>query len=260
MVRWRAWYPLSWIAVVLALAAVACNGELSAREANPQAIETKPLVQLLAPVDGSVYAEGTQVEFMAIAQDSLAGVARLEFRVDDFTVGEVTASDPAGQPSLEGRAPWQAAEQQNHIVNVEAFRADGSSLGESQWAGIKVAAAPGAPTTGSGGESVSPPSGTASAATAVPTPTEAPPPPVDMGILTGPIARSTVPSLVIRQGPGTEYPMVGELKTGEQAQIVGRNADGTWWAIKFGAGTAWIFAELTATQGDTSQVPFVAAP
>jgi uncharacterized protein YraI len=69
-----------------------------------------------------------------------------------------------------------------------------------------------------------------------------------------------VGSLNVRQGPDTRYPTVGTLPQGEQVQILGRNEDSTWWAVSFGGGTAWVFAELVTVEGDVSQVPVLPAP
>ena len=120
------------IPTLLALAVLACSVDFSSNSSNEEEavdIQTVPLVLLLAPVNGSIYAEGTQVELAAIAQDSLALVSRLEFRVDDVPVGDVAAANPDGQPSLEARLTWTAEGKQGHLITVEGFRADGSSLG-----------------------------------------------------------------------------------------------------------------------------------
>ena len=81
-----------------------------------------------------------------------------------------------------------------------------------------------------------------------------------MGILTGPLARVNSDNLYVRQGPGTNYPQVGALAQGDRVPIVGHNADFTWWAVSYGSGTGWVFASLVIVEGDTSQVPLVAAP
>jgi hypothetical protein len=222
-------------------------------------VQTAPLVLLLAPVNGSTYAEGTQVGLHAIAQDSLTGVSRIEFRVNDIAIGDVPADDPGGQPSLEAQFAWTATGKQGHLITVEAFRADGSSLGLNEVA-VTVTGKPSAQTG-------TPPPGTQEAGpgvgTVVPTPDSAANPtaqPGDMGILSGPFARVNTPSLIVRQGPGTTYLPVGDLAQGEQVLIVGRNADTSWWAVSYADGTGWVFASLVIVEGDASQVPLAAAP
>jgi len=249
------------ITLLLVLAAVACSAGWSDREETAVDIQSAPLVLLLAPVNGSVYAEGTQVELLAIAQDSRQAVSRVEFRVDDLPVGEIKAPRPEGEPSLEAQFTWTASGKQGHLITVEAFRADGSSMGLNEVT-VTVTDKPSAlapvNTPSAGGST----NGSGSA-TAVPTPTTAPasPPPADMGILSaGPVARVNTGSLYVRQGPGTNYAPVGTLTQGEQVSIVGHNADSSWWAVSYGGGIGWVLGSLVITEGDLSQVPLVAAP
>ena len=251
--RQKYWvFCLAWLVV----GALACTLGNAADNAAPS-IETKPLVVILAPVNGSTYAEGVQVELHAIAQEAGPGVARIEFRVDDNPVATVNASSPDGQPTLDARASWVATDKRSHLITVEAFRADGSSLGLSD-AAVKVTDAPNAQQPGGS----TPPASGGTPSTPIPTLTPAPVLPTSTSSvpLTGPIARATVSGLNVRQGPNTAYPTVGILAQGEAVQIVGRNADGSWWAVSYAGGTAWVFAALTTTEGDVSQVPLVAAP
>ncbi len=59
----------------------------------------------------------------------------------------------------------------------------------------------------------------------------------------------------VRSGPGVEYGLLGRLVGGQRAQITGRNADQTWWQIRYGSGAAWISARFTRAEGDLSAVP-----
>ena len=119
-----------WVSAVILVSClgVACN--LTTHPApDVSSLQDQPLVLVLAPVNQSVFAEGAQVQLHAIAQDIAGMVARLEFRVDMVAVGEVTANDPGGQASLIGLVSWTATEPRKHLLTVEAFRPDGSSLG-----------------------------------------------------------------------------------------------------------------------------------
>ncbi|MGQ9849694.1 MAG: SH3 domain-containing protein [Aggregatilineaceae bacterium] len=232
-----------WLA--LFLAALACTLTTSPVDESTARLERAPLVLVLAPVNGSTYAEGTRVALYAIAQDIGGGVARIEFRVDDIPVATVSAENTTGVTSLLARAEWIASERRRHLLTVEAFRADGSSLGvsdislqviqppaETQSTTIPTPLAPTAsPQTGSAGES-----------------------------LLGPVARINVNDLNVRAGPGTAYPVLGTLSLGTQVQIIGRTADSTWLATSFNGTTGWILAELTAVEGDLNAVPVLAAP
>ena len=240
-----------WRRIVLCLALLtganlACTLGRNTPTVEPQ---SRPLVLLLAPTNGSTFAEGTEVALYAIAQHT-PGVARIEFRVDDIPVGEVTAETP--QTSLMGTVMWQASGQTGHLITAEAFLENGGSLGINDVT-VKVIAAPNAtlpPATDAAADVAASP---VPADTAVPLPSVAVP--VD-----GPVARITNNEVNVRQGPGTTYPTVGVLNFGDEAIIMGRNEDSSWWAISFGGGTAWIFAALTDVQDDVSQLPLVAAP
>lgn len=244
-----------WRAITLLMVLVSAG--LACSLGNPAEVTTEnllevPLVVILAPLNGSVIAEGVDVPLYAIAQDSGPGVTRLEFRVDDIPVGEVLAEQLDGQSSLMGRVNWPAAGNTGHLVTVEAFRADGSSLGISDVT-VRVIEKPVAQLP-AGGQPSGAPGG--ADATQIPTLTPAPTRPV----LPGVAARVTSADLNVRQGPGTTYPVVGTLQQGEVVEIVGRNAASDWWAITYRTGTAWVFASLLQPDGDVSQVPLVAAP
>ncbi len=241
---------------------------------------TQPLVLLLSPAtnvyqaDIQSYAEGTQIDLAAVAQSEM-GVARIEFRVDDMTVGQITSNSENGEPVLNGIVAWVATGKTGHLITAEAFRADGMSLGSSDVA-IKVVDRPVALPSGSAINvdtlpvNAVPPTFTPSGGpvdvsatlTSQLTPTQAalPSPTTFTNPSGGPTALVNVATLNIRQGPGINYPAVGSFTQGQQVEIVGRNSESTWWAIPYRDGTAWIFGGLVVIQGDASQVPLVAAP
>jgi hypothetical protein len=252
----------------LALTSLACSLGTSENDSSPSS-QKKPLVLIVAPVnklydaDIPVYAEGVPVEFRAIAQDLEIGVARIEFRVDDLPVGEVKSDQPGGQPSLDAGVVWVATGATGHLITVEGFRADGSSLGLDDRS-IRVAAQPGTELPAGNTTALETPnSATESTQPTLPAqqgplPTAAFTPTV---LASGsPTAVVSTPSLNVRQGPGTSYPSVGALVQGDRVTVVGRNADSSWWAVTYGGGTAWVFAGLVTIEGDVSQVPLVAAP
>jgi hypothetical protein len=120
---------LGWL-VLCALPALGCTlGRAVQNDAGQ--IATRPLVLVLAPVNGSVFAEGAQVQLYATALDPGGHAARIEFRIDDVPVGEAAAPVSGGQDALLARTVWTAADKRGHLLTVEAFRADGSSMGLS---------------------------------------------------------------------------------------------------------------------------------
>ncbi|GEM_PF-2797461 len=58
----------------------------------------------------------------------------------------------------------------------------------------------------------------------------------------------------IRSGPDIAYPVENVLGQGEQAPIIGRNADGSWWRIE---GGGWVSTALVTASGNCSAVPVV---
>lgn len=58
----------------------------------------------------------------------------------------------------------------------------------------------------------------------------------------------------VRSGPGTTYPIVASLKSGDTITIFGASTDRKWW--KFTKG--WVSASLIKLQGDATSVPLIA--
>jgi dipeptidyl aminopeptidase/acylaminoacyl peptidase len=79
----------------------------------------------------------------------------------------------------------------------------------------------------------------------------------------GPQLTVKVATLNLRQGPETNYPVVGKLTQGTQAAIIGRNAAGDWYQVRpTGGSTGWVTSAPAFVQvtGDLSTVPIVSAP
>lgn len=67
----------------------------------------------------------------------------------------------------------------------------------------------------------------------------------------------------VRTGPGVNYPVIGSIKAGDTAPVVGRDAFGGWFVISYSGGfggQGWISGQVTTYNGDKSQLPVVAAP
>jgi uncharacterized protein YraI len=63
----------------------------------------------------------------------------------------------------------------------------------------------------------------------------------------------------VRAGPGKQYEILGSLKKGQGAEIVGISADGEWWAIRFAAGEnarGWVAADYVSVK-DAETVPVI---
>jgi TolB protein len=79
----------------------------------------------------------------------------------------------------------------------------------------------------------------------------------------GPQLTVKVATLNLRQGPGTNYAVIGKLTQGAQVAIIGRNAAGDWYQVRpTGGSTGWVSGApaLVQATGDLTTVPVVAAP
>lgn len=89
--------------------------------------------------------------------------------------------------------------------------------------------------------------------TPTPTPEPPTPTPVPPAVI---INRDTVN---VRQGPGTNYPIVGRASNGQQFVITGKNPGGDWWQIDFNGKSGWIIDRLVDKQGQIDLVQVVAS-
>ena len=59
----------------------------------------------------------------------------------------------------------------------------------------------------------------------------------------------------VRAGPGVEYALAGALRTGEAAQVLGKNPLGDWWEVALASGSnGWVYSQLVESSGDLSSV------
>jgi len=59
----------------------------------------------------------------------------------------------------------------------------------------------------------------------------------------------------VRSGPGTGFSVLGRLRAGQSAPIIGRSANGAWWQIQFRDQPAWISSYHVRATGNTSVAP-----
>jgi uncharacterized protein YraI len=65
----------------------------------------------------------------------------------------------------------------------------------------------------------------------------------------------------VRSGPDTAYNRLGQLDAATpQAAVRGKSANGQWWQIAFGTGTAWVTGQFVDFTGDANAVPVAEAP
>lgn len=66
-----------------------------------------------------------------------------------------------------------------------------------------------------------------------------------------------------RSGPDTNYPLLGILKVGESAQVVGRNIYNDTWIINLPSNpttTCWLWGQFATVVGDIAGVPIIPNP
>ncbi len=105
------------------------------------------------------------------------------------------------------------------------------------------------------------PTAVASATPIPPTATPAPPTAAPTATATPTPAKPRVVAdneANLRGGPGTNYPIVGKLAPGKEAEIIGRNSNGDWWRIAWdGAGQAWVAGLVVRVLGPIDTVTVV---
>ena len=66
--------------------------------------------------------------------------------------------------------------------------------------------------------------------------------------------------VITRAGPGIDFLVVGQLKVGEGAPVVGRTSQSDWWKLDLGGTTAWVYAAFVNIVGNPAGVPIVPTP
>lgn len=193
---------------------------------------TKPTVVILSPASGTQVKAGETVAIQSSATD-VKGVTRIELWVD----GSLVRSDdnPQQPPAFSVTQEWTAAVLGSHSVTVKAYNAAGRV---SDPATVTVSVVEEVTATPTAPVGVTPPPG-------------------------APWATITAEVLNVRKGPGTNYPVIGQLQQNDVVEIVGKNADGSWLRIVYPSGTigrGWIFALYAQVRGSPASIPVVETP
>ncbi|MCB0047467.1 MAG: SH3 domain-containing protein [Caldilineaceae bacterium] len=69
---------------------------------------------------------------------------------------------------------------------------------------------------------------------------------------------STDQIINVRQGPGTQYSVVGQTNVGADYAITGKNEAGDWWEVDYNGQIGWIIGQLVNTSGDIGAVALAA--
>jgi hypothetical protein len=85
-------------------------------------------------------------------------------------------------------------------------------------------------------------------------PTPEPPTPVPASATPQGASITAGQNVNVRRGPGTAYPVVGQLTAGQKAVVSAQNADGTWYEFSFNGDAAWVIASLVSVSGDPGSI------
>lgn len=72
-----------------------------------------------------------------------------------------------------------------------------------------------------------------------------------------PIVTAGDSNVNIRSGPGTNYDIIGTLKSGQSLEIIGRNTDSSWWQVSTANGLGWVAAWVSTASNADASIPVV---
>ena len=232
---------------VLSLAMLAgCGGDDG--EGTATAVDVQPPSVLInSPVNQAVLQAGQPIPVNFIVQDDQA-IARIELYVDNSLIESRVTPTGSVLTTISDQFVWSASMLGPHSLQIRAYDATGQ-MGASAIVAVEVRSA-------SGGEPLPEPTIPPAAATAT-----LPAPTVPLPSATPESARVTANvNANVRSGPGTNYPVVGGLMTGESALVTGRNGDASWWQINLQGQSAWIANSVVTANAQAANAPVVSAP
>lgn len=73
-------------------------------------------------------------------------------------------------------------------------------------------------------------------------------PPTQQPAPGGPTLTATPFAVNVRNGPGTQFNRIGQMRPNETAVMIGRNASNTWWQVNYNGIVGWVTAQYTVIQ------------
>lgn len=156
----------------------------------------------------------------------------------------LTACVPAAEPAPPTRTPpptFTPTPQQEQAVVDPNVAATAQALATLQAA---EESAPPPAEQGSPQEGEAPPAEEQVAPTDTPTPEPTPTPQVAEVVVNS--------NINVRQGPGTNYNIIGAANQGERFPLTGKNPAGDWWQIDYRGQAGWVFGQLVTPQNTGS--------
>lgn len=262
--RGMLWLVLAGLGLALLLAILGL-GALWYFSRPAPSVSQAPSVTILTPASGTQVALNVPVVVQASATDN-RGVTRMELWADGALVSQQDSPGPQGASPLLLNLTWTPATPGNHVLEIRAFNTANQSSPPVQ---VSVNVVGGTATATSIAVIVETPTSApleTATATAVPiiifTPTSSPTPAPPPTAVSQP-GLQAVADVNVRGGPGTGYPVLGLLRAGDTAAVVGRSPDNGWWQILFPANTGatgWVAGNYVQTNAAAGTVPVVAGP
>lgn len=227
--------------------------ELLSAAATPEPVETEVVTPTAEAAPATPAAETpAAVGDLAVINTTTVVTANVRSgpSTDFDQVTQLGPGSPVGLVALSEDGQWYLLATGNWIAGflvadqpTDLPVATQAIIDQVTAAAAQPAATPAAATT----EAATPEAATPAAAPEViATPTPAPAPAVPATVTT---------NANVRSGPGTEFPIIGGTITGQTINIIGRNADATWFLLDFGGATGWVSAELVANAPAADTVP-----
>ncbi len=249
------------------LAVTGCTLPASGDESETT-ISGAPIVSIAAPRPNASYVENVTVNIQALVTNAGEDIDRVEITINQMNGDQEsrpvsnTLTNLADAPAFSVTQTWQATTPGSYIINVTAYRGDGTA---SNTASVTVNVISPAPTE-------------AEAETEPPTEPQQPDPPVDEPpTVEEPTPAPTDPpppteepepptpdtptalfttGINVRSGPGTNFnPPIGQFAANSTSEILSVNLDGSWLKVRYGSGEGWVYRPLVEIQGSIDNLP-----
>jgi hypothetical protein len=221
------------VAVMLSLSALACSIRL------PMGQPSKPVVEIVSPLNGSEVGLGDEIVVLFSAEDEV-GISRVELQANGQIVSVKRSDQAEGQPTMSATLPWTPTVPGSQTLLVYAYNVEGVV---SDAVGVRVVVVASAPTSTTfqstpGGMAASP---TAAAATIAPATATIAASPTVPAKPTPTTASLVCPSLRISNPPSQTWP---RRTFGIQFERTGEIPAGYDYVVEF----SWDNATWTRTE------------
>lgn len=112
------------LSLILAFTVAGCN--LGTDGITPVPTPDIPTVEILAPTNNQQVIEDFDFDIDIVARDDSQGIALIELYVDDLLINFSSPVDSQSVPVFRTAMNWRAIGVGRHIIEVLAYRADGT--------------------------------------------------------------------------------------------------------------------------------------